>query len=54
MTQVTRVVRDLGVSAGFAGGRLVLSTPTAGGALAAYAALIDNATNDPRTLLPSP
>ena len=51
MTQVTRVVRDLGVAADTAG-RLVLSTPTASGALAAYAALIDATTNDPRTLLP--
>jgi hypothetical protein len=53
MRQVTRVVRDLGVAADVAGARLVLSTPTPGGAFAAYAALIDNVTNDPRTLLPS-
>ena len=52
MTQVSRVVRALGVSADTAGARLVLSTPTSGGAFAAYAAAIDNATNDPRTLLP--
>ena len=52
MTQVTRVVRALGVSDNVTGARLVLSTPTPGGAFAAYAAVIDNATNDPRTLLP--
>jgi hypothetical protein len=51
MTQVTRVVRDLGIASDTAG-RLVLSTPTASGAFAAYAALIDGVTNDPRTLLP--
>ena len=52
MTQVTRVVRELGVSADVSGARLVLSTPTASGAFAAYASLIDATTNDPRTLLP--
>jgi len=52
MTQVTRVVRDLGVSVDVTGARLVLSTATTGGALAAYASVIDNVTNDPRTLLP--
>jgi hypothetical protein len=52
MTQVTRVVRDLGVAADVSGARLVLSTPTASGAFAAYASLIDATTNDPRTLLP--
>jgi len=52
MTQVTRVVRDLGVSGDVAGARVVLSTPTASGAFAAYASAIDNITNDPRTLLP--
>ncbi len=52
MTQVSRVVRELGVSADVSGARLVLSTPTAGGAFAAYASVIDARTNDPRTLLP--
>jgi acetyl-CoA carboxylase beta subunit len=52
MTQVSRVVRDLGVSGDVSGARLVLSTPTAGGAFAAYASIIDAGTNDPRTLLP--
>ena len=53
MTQVSHVVRDIGVSGDVVGARLVLSTPTSGGAFAAYVAAIDNATNDPRTLLPS-
>ena len=52
MTQVTKVVRNLGVSANVKGARLVLSTPTDGGAFSAYASAIDNVTNDPRTLLP--
>ncbi len=52
MTQVTKVVRDLGVSANVTGARLVLSTATSGGAFSAYASVIDNVTNDPRTLLP--
>ena len=51
MTQATRVVRLLGVDAPFSG-RLLVSTPTPGGELAAYASLIDAATGDPRTLLP--
>ncbi|HVO49545.1 MAG TPA: hypothetical protein VMV60_00950, partial [Thermoanaerobaculia bacterium] len=33
-------------------GRLAISTPTPGGLVAAYASVIDNVTNDPRTLLP--
>lgn len=52
MTQVTRVVRDMGVSGDLVGARLVLSTATTAGTFAAYAAVIDNVTNDPRTLLP--
>ncbi len=51
-TQLTRVVRELGVTANVSGARLVLSTPTPAGAFAAYASVIDAATNDPRTLLP--
>jgi hypothetical protein len=51
MTQATRVVRLLGVEAPFSG-RLLVSTSTPGGELAAYASLIDAATGDPRTLLP--
>jgi hypothetical protein len=52
MTQVSRVVRELGFSANVSGARLVLSTPTSGGAFSAYASVIDAKTNDPRTLLP--
>ncbi len=52
MTQVPHVVRELGVTANVTGARLVLATPTAGGAFAAYASVIDTRTNDPRTLLP--
>ena len=51
-TQVTRVVRELGVSSDVSGARLAVSTPTAGAGFAAYASVIDNRTNDPRTLLP--
>jgi hypothetical protein len=46
------VVRDLGLATNVAGARILLSTPTANGAFAAYASVIDNVTNDPRTLLP--
>ena len=52
MTQVTQVVRDLGVAANLQNGQLLLSTATPGGAFAAYASVIDRTTNDPRTLLP--
>jgi hypothetical protein len=52
MTQATRVVRAIGLGGDVNGARLVLSTPTPGGAFVAYASLIDNGTNDPRTLLP--
>lgn len=52
MTQLPRVARLLGAAGGLPVGRLVLSTPTAGGAFTAYAAVIDEVTNDPRTLLP--
>ncbi len=51
MTQLTRVARTMGIE-GNVSGRLVLSTPTPGGAFAAYAALIDAVTGAPRTLLP--
>jgi hypothetical protein len=52
MTQVTRVVRDLGVAADVVGARLVLSVAGATGELAAYASVIDNVTNDPDPLGP--
>jgi hypothetical protein len=51
MTQVTRVVRDLGVGSDIAGASLRLSFPSQNGSLFAYASVIDNVTNDPRTLL---
>ena len=52
MTQLTRVVRELGAPGDVSGVRLVLSTATPGASVAAYASVIDNGTNDPRTLLP--
>ena len=52
MTQLSRVARVLGASGDVRNARLVLSTPTAGGAFASYASVIDASTNDPRTLLP--
>ena len=52
MTQVEKVALELGASLGLRDGHLLLSTPTSGGSFAAYAAVIDNTTNDPRTLLP--
>ncbi len=52
MRQINDVARALAAPAGFRDARLRISTPTANGALAAYAAEIDNGTNDPRTLWP--
>ncbi|MBK9967368.1 MAG: hypothetical protein IPP07_21825 [Holophagales bacterium] len=54
MTQVTQVVRDLGVTADVQNAVLVLSTVRADAAFTAYASVIDRTTNDPRTLLPTP
>jgi hypothetical protein len=51
MTQINRVASALGASA-LDAGRISVSTPTPGGLVAAYASIIDNATNDPRTVLP--
>lgn len=45
------VANELGVN-GVEGASFVLSTPSPGGAFAAYASAIDRATGDPRTLLP--
>jgi hypothetical protein len=45
------VANDLHVD-GVAGAAFVFSTPSPGGAFAAYASVIDRATGDPRTLLP--
>lgn len=52
MTQLTSVVRALGIGTAVVDARLALSTPTPGAAVAVYASAIDNVTNDPRTLLP--
>jgi len=46
-------VRELGISEDLDGARLLLSMRSGNGYFAAYAALIDNRTGDPRTLLPS-
>jgi hypothetical protein len=51
MTQLSHIAALLG-AATLDTGRLSVSTPTAGGLVAAYASVIDNVTNDPRTLLP--
>lgn len=53
MRQVSRLVRVLGIAGDVLNARVLLSTPTAGGAFAAYASVIDNRSNDPRTLLPT-
>jgi hypothetical protein len=51
MTQISRVASALG-AATLDTGRIEVSTPTPGGLVAAYASVIDNTTNDPRTILP--
>jgi hypothetical protein len=51
MTQLTRVATLLG-AATLDLGRIAVSTPTPNGQFAAYASVIDNITNDPRTILP--
>jgi hypothetical protein len=51
MTQINRVGSALG-AATLDLGRISISTPTPGGLVAAYASVIDNITNDPRTILP--
>jgi hypothetical protein len=53
MKQVGHVVNDLmGPSATLSSGLLVLSTATGLGSFAAYASVVDNITEDPRTILP--
>ncbi|HEV8266917.1 MAG TPA: hypothetical protein VGR00_01740, partial [Thermoanaerobaculia bacterium] len=52
MRQISRVLQAITGSSNLKNATLVLSTPTTGGSFAAYASVIDNATNDPRTLLP--
>ena len=50
MTQVTGVVPAVGATGAVRDAQLLLTTTS--GSFAAYAAIIDNVTNDPRTLLP--
>jgi hypothetical protein len=52
MTQVSNVVTALGAPFGTTNAVLVVSTTTPGGLIATYASVIDNNTNDPRTILP--
>jgi hypothetical protein len=51
MTQLTRLVREMGISGDLKGASLRLSSPTTGATIGAYASVIDNITNDPRTYL---
>ncbi len=52
MTQISSVIRKLGWNDPVGSANLLLATTTPGGVFSAYASVIDNATNDPRTLLP--
>jgi len=52
MTQIGNVVTTLGAPFGTTNAVLVVSTATTGAQVATYAAVIDNNTNDPRTILP--
>lgn len=52
MTQVGNVVTTLGAPFGTTNAVLVVSTATPGAQVATYAAVIDNNTQDPRTILP--
>jgi hypothetical protein len=52
MRQIDAVVTALGGPDGTRDAYLVLSTPTGGARIATYAAVIDQRTNDPRTILP--
>jgi PA domain len=52
MRQIGNVIPNLGAPYGTANASLVVSTPTAGARIATYAAIIDQTTNDPRTILP--
>ena len=47
MTQINRVVRDMGVSGPVTGARLVLSSSTPNAAFTGFASVIDETTNDP-------
>ena len=52
MRQIGAVVTALGAPDGTANAALVVSTTTGGARIATYAAIIDQKTNDPRTVLP--
>ena len=52
MRQINGVARTLGAAGGLTGGRIVVSTPTTGGAFAAVASVIENDSGDARTILP--
>ena len=52
MTQLGHVVMALGAPFGTTNAVLVVSTATPGAQVATYAAVIDNGTSDPRTILP--
>ena len=52
MHQIDNAPGDISGQNSLTGARLALSTPTPGGAFAAFASMIDNQTNDPSTLLP--
>jgi len=53
MTQVGPLVGGMGVTGAVRDPQLLLTTSTTGGAFAAYASVINNVTNDPRTILPN-
>ncbi len=50
MTQINRVVRDMGISGAVTGARLVLSSSTLGAAFTGFVSVIDEVTNDPTTV----
>ncbi len=52
MRQISKVVTALGAPNGTSNASLLVSTPTPGARVATYAAIIDQKTNDPRTVLP--
>jgi hypothetical protein len=52
MHQIPGVVTELGAPDGTADAALTVATTTPGARVAAYAAIIDQVTNDPRTVLP--
>jgi hypothetical protein len=50
MTQINRIVHDMGIWTAVTGARLVLSSSTPGAAFTAFASVIDEVTNDPTTV----